>query len=711
MKTFRDYLNQIDSTAGPKEGDALDLVLNEELVVETDIVDRDGNNVFIGMDRMSYQMLEEAGMLEQTAPATWKQIYDLNKATIGADPNKIKPGQVLQLPGGGSYTVKKGDNLTKIAQGGAAAPAAATAAEPAAAPAATAPKATDAASLKAAQDAAAGTATAPATATAAAPAAADGTTQDIERLKNLAGADAGDQQTSNYTGQVQKSPEPAPAASADTLGQRQPGGQGSYAASATGAEGTAQGQAAQPAAPAAPAATGTANPWTGTDPAKAAAWDKLSPEDQKWIGKADPTDKFILARAPSKGGFLGSIGLGKKSAGPTGNVNNQTSGYAQAGQAAQPDSGPGQTYAVSTPDVGQPEPLKEAATQDENMLFEEFNRMLELAGLESKKKDIAEQGGLAKAVGAVKSAFKGTPNPPAAATPAPSSSTIINPATNQPFSTAATQTAKAGVADMPSGLPAEYTNVWNRLTDAQKQAVELEGIKNPGDPGEAMTKVLNNILEKNVELATVAQQAEIQQARELAKGPVKKYIQTNPLKTITAIGGTGAGLYFANKHYEKTQADIRSLAQEISQKLKQNYTAEEVRDWIVNNKIADLETADQATRQAMEILKKVQPLKPYAPPAPAPNPAPKPMELTPQQKREMGAQDAPPSTVKENLRYFTRNPNDGQIVEVFLNSALNRGSANNVDQRHTGGLQRNGQDTWRLDAWSEKPISKLVKGI
>jgi hypothetical protein len=87
------------------------------------------------------------------------------------------------------------------------------------------------------------------------------------------------------------------------------------------------------------------------------------------------------------------------------------------------------------------------------------------------------------------------------------------------------------------------------------------------------------------------------------------------------------------------------------------------------------------------------------------------MELTPQQKREMGAQDAPPSTVKENLRYFTRNPNDGQIVEVFLNSALNRGSANNVDQRHTGGLQRNGQDTWRLDAWSEKPISKLVKGI
>lgn len=31
------------------------------------------------------------------------------------NPNLIKPGQVLQLPGGGSYTVKPGDNLSKIA--------------------------------------------------------------------------------------------------------------------------------------------------------------------------------------------------------------------------------------------------------------------------------------------------------------------------------------------------------------------------------------------------------------------------------------------------------------------------------------------------------------------------------------------------------------------------------------------------------------------
>jgi hypothetical protein len=42
------------------------------------------------------------------------------------------------------------------------------------------------------------------------------------------------------------------------------------------------------------------SPWAN-DPAKDAAWKALSPEDQKWLGGADPTDKFILARAPNKG--------------------------------------------------------------------------------------------------------------------------------------------------------------------------------------------------------------------------------------------------------------------------------------------------------------------------------------------------------------------------------------------------------------------------
>ena len=51
----------------------------------------------------------------------WQDIYALNKASDGAgaqikDPNLIYPGQVLVMPGGYTYTVVPGDNLTKIAR-------------------------------------------------------------------------------------------------------------------------------------------------------------------------------------------------------------------------------------------------------------------------------------------------------------------------------------------------------------------------------------------------------------------------------------------------------------------------------------------------------------------------------------------------------------------------------------------------------------------
>jgi len=47
--------------------------------------------------------------------ASWSAIYDLNKDVIGGNPNLIKPGQVLQIPGKEPYTVKPGDTLSKIA--------------------------------------------------------------------------------------------------------------------------------------------------------------------------------------------------------------------------------------------------------------------------------------------------------------------------------------------------------------------------------------------------------------------------------------------------------------------------------------------------------------------------------------------------------------------------------------------------------------------
>jgi len=59
---------------------------------------------------------------KQNAPATaakqkvdWKTLYALNKATIGSNPNLIRPGMKLSMPDGSTYRVQSGDNLSKIA--------------------------------------------------------------------------------------------------------------------------------------------------------------------------------------------------------------------------------------------------------------------------------------------------------------------------------------------------------------------------------------------------------------------------------------------------------------------------------------------------------------------------------------------------------------------------------------------------------------------
>jgi LysM repeat protein len=59
---------------------------------------------------------------QQNAPAAaakqkvdWKTIYALNKATIGSNPNVIRPRMQLNMPNGTIYLVQPGDNLSKIA--------------------------------------------------------------------------------------------------------------------------------------------------------------------------------------------------------------------------------------------------------------------------------------------------------------------------------------------------------------------------------------------------------------------------------------------------------------------------------------------------------------------------------------------------------------------------------------------------------------------
>ena len=80
---------------------------------------------------------------------SWQDIYAANKSTI-ANPNKIQVGQTINLPNGGTYTVQKGDTLSKIArqQSGGAAPTTATTSQgakpsPTAAPVAAAVKSAD----------------------------------------------------------------------------------------------------------------------------------------------------------------------------------------------------------------------------------------------------------------------------------------------------------------------------------------------------------------------------------------------------------------------------------------------------------------------------------------------------------------------------------------------------------------------------------------
>jgi hypothetical protein len=89
-------------------------------------------------------------------------------------------------------------------------------------------------------------------------------------------------------------------------------------------------QAGKPAPAAAPVPG--ANPWEGKDPAKAAAWAKLSPQVQKKIGMADPTDSIIVGRM-AKGEFGGLFGGGATDANPDGTANQATQ-VAQASTAA-----------------------------------------------------------------------------------------------------------------------------------------------------------------------------------------------------------------------------------------------------------------------------------------------------------------------------------------------------------------------------------------
>jgi hypothetical protein len=120
-------------------------------------------------------------------------------------------------------------------------------------------------------------------------------------------------------------------------------------------DGTTSGGIAKP-----PAAAATPNPWAN-DPAKSAAWAKLSPEDQKWLGGGDPTDTAILARAPNKG----------KAAAPAAAPAAAAPAAGAASQAVNPDSQQGQMMAAQTAGMNDPASGVAGVTggsQQDNML-------------------------------------------------------------------------------------------------------------------------------------------------------------------------------------------------------------------------------------------------------------------------------------------------------------------------------------------------------
>lgn len=105
------------------------------------------------------------------------------------------------------------------------------------------------------------------------------------------------------------------------------------------------------------------NPWEGKDPAKAATWAALSPEDQKWLGNADPTDQAILARAPNKGKPTQNVAAtsqqGQQLAAQTAGMDDTASGVAGVQGGSQQDN----MLAAQTAGMDEPAPTQTAAAK------------------------------------------------------------------------------------------------------------------------------------------------------------------------------------------------------------------------------------------------------------------------------------------------------------------------------------------------------------
>jgi hypothetical protein len=106
MKNLYHYLSNIEkSRTSLQEGQSIDFVLNEEYSIRTDIVAVDGSDVYVGLDRRAYELLERAGVMEAPIPAAKPNQINLaqsNQNMAGAArPTAPKPA-AKPLPNSGS---------------------------------------------------------------------------------------------------------------------------------------------------------------------------------------------------------------------------------------------------------------------------------------------------------------------------------------------------------------------------------------------------------------------------------------------------------------------------------------------------------------------------------------------------------------------------------------------------------------------------------
>lgn len=531
--------------------------------------------------------------------------------------------------------------------------------------------------------------------------------------------------TVNYSGGTPFT-NPTPGSTSASTATNQPPASGSPFTNPTPAATTTA--TTQPAAPAATSTvSATPNPWAGKDPVKAQAWAALSPEDQKWLGNADPTDKAIMSRAPSAGSFGQQVSQ---------NFQNTKSAIKNK--------------------LG----IKEDA---------DFVRMMELAGIEpgvKKKvlsKSVVQESVTAEAItippfikeplkkGAqwVASKFKKPSTAPTAPT--------------RPLSQNQLKTAQQGRQQAVAAAEAEAKQRIAKAT-AEIKELEAEAARRnlpPGEVKKALTfllkgsyreakKILSWPFNNPVKTLTAGTIATI--ANDYANSPetsLASYLAANTVK-LTMDAAKSAGGEIAKQAPTSAAADVARKMGVAPPQAYKDMSAEKQEDF--KNWTWGIATGQNTIQQApLDLQKPIEQMLPAlqglssdeinqildalpdskpggaAPKAPAAAPAPTstapsgniPGQIPSHTQRSQLWQTAPGedwagTPQRESaIRIFTKNPDSGQLMEVRLPNAYLKTTKNRTlyFEHYNCGTVNKAANTWTAQVWIKESISKIIKGL